>query len=268
VPAYLDETPPPAPPLPATARAGAVAVYLPACVTRMFGPDERAGLPVPDALVTLAARAGQPVWIPDDVAGTCCGTVWESKGFPDGAAAMAAIVAQRAWQWTDGGRLPLVTDASSCALAFGDLASHLPAEAAQRWRQIRVEDSIGFVIEALLPHLGDRLARRPKLGSVAVHATCAVQHAGDVDRLTALVAELADTVVHPAPGNCCGFAGDRGFWRPELTESATAPIRAALDLALPADDHVCTNRPCEIGLSHGTGRPFRSLLALLEERTR
>ena len=268
VPAYLGETPPPAPPLPATVKDGAVAVYLPACVTRMFGPDERDGLPVPDALVTLARRAGRPVWIPDDVAGTCCGTVWESKGFPQGAATMAAFVAERAWRWTEGGRLPLVTDASSCALAFGDLASHLQGEEAQHWQQIRVEDSIGFVTETLLPQLGSRLARRPKLGSVAVHATCAVQHAGDVDRLTALVAELADTVVLPAPGNCCGFAGDRGFWRPELTESATAPIRAALDQTAPADDHVCTNRPCEIGLSHGTGRSFRSVLALLEERTR
>ena len=268
VPAYLGETPPPAPPLPTTAKDGAVAVYLPACVTRMFGPDERDGLPVPDALVTLARRAGRPVWIPDDVAGTGCGTVWESKGFPQGAATMAAIVVDRAWRWTDGGRLPLVTDASSCALAFDDLASHLEGENAQRWQRIQVEDSIGFVTDTLLPQLGSRLARRPKLASVAVHATCAVQHAGDVDRLSALVAELAETVLLPAPGNCCGFAGDRGFWRPELTESATAPIRAALDQAAPADDHVCTNRPCEIGLSHGTGRPFRSLLALLEERTR
>jgi D-lactate dehydrogenase len=218
--------------------------------------------------VTLAKRADRPVWIPDDVAGTCCGTVWESKGFPGGAATMAAIVADRAWRWTDGGRLPLVTDASSCALAFGALAFHLEGDQARRWRQIRVEDSIGFVTDTLLPNLGSRLARRHKLGSVAVHATCAVQHAGDVDRLAALVGEVADTVVRPAPGTCCGFAGDRGFWRPELTESATAPIKAALDLGVPADDYVCTNRPCEIGLSHGTGRPFRSLLALLEERTR
>jgi D-lactate dehydrogenase len=33
-------------------------------------------------------------------------------------------------------------------------------------------------------------------------------------------------------------------------------------------DYLSTNRPCEIGLRHGTGRPFRSLLALLEEATR
>jgi D-lactate dehydrogenase len=268
VPEYLDDTPAPAPPLPATTKDGAVAVYLPACVTRMFGPGERAGLPVPDSMVTLARRAGRPVWIPDDVVGTCCGTVWESKGFPEGAATMAAIVAERAWRWTDGGRLPLLTDASSCALAFGDLATHLDPENAQHWQRIRVLDSISFVTTELLPHLGDRLARRPKLATVAVHATCAVQHAGDVDTLTALVAQVADTVLLPGAGNCCGFAGDRGFWRPELSESATAPIRTALDATPPADDHVCTNRPCEIGLSHGTGRQFRSVLALLEERTR
>ena len=65
---------------------GAAAVYLPACVNRIFGrpravTDE---LGLPEALVRVSARAGLPVWIPPDVAGHCCGTPWSSKGYRDG----------------------------------------------------------------------------------------------------------------------------------------------------------------------------------------
>ena len=60
--------------LPATTREGAAAVYVPSCTNRIFG-----GGPV-EALVAVSARAGLPVWIPADVAGSCCGLPWSSKG--------------------------------------------------------------------------------------------------------------------------------------------------------------------------------------------
>jgi D-lactate dehydrogenase len=76
VPDWSESIPGPAPAaLPVTSRAGAVAVYLPACLNRIFG-NPRSGTDrptVPEALVALSARAGLPVWIPDDVAGHCCG---------------------------------------------------------------------------------------------------------------------------------------------------------------------------------------------------
>ena len=50
-------------------------VYVPPCTNRIFD-----GNPV-EALVAVSARAGSPVWIPDDVDGSCCGLPWSSKGF-------------------------------------------------------------------------------------------------------------------------------------------------------------------------------------------
>jgi D-lactate dehydrogenase len=234
VPQWLDATPPPAPPLPrSTRRDEARAVYLPACVNRMFGPDPGAGLPTPDALVTLASRAGATEWIPPDVAGVCCGTPWVSKGYPEGAAVMARRTVAAAWRWTDGGRLPVVTDASSCALGLRELPAHLDGADRDRGDQLRFVDSIDYVHDELLPGLRGRLDRstrphRPNRSSVAVHATCSVQHAQNTEALLAIAHALADEVVTPAAGSCCGFAGDRGFWRPELTESATAPLAREL----------------------------------------
>ncbi|HEX8690072.1 MAG TPA: FAD-binding and (Fe-S)-binding domain-containing protein, partial [Solirubrobacterales bacterium] len=52
--------------LPMTRREGAAAVYVPSCTNRIF-----AGSPV-EAMVEVSRRAGLPVWIPDEVAGSCC----------------------------------------------------------------------------------------------------------------------------------------------------------------------------------------------------
>ena len=75
--------------LPATRREGAAAVYLPACINRIFGPPD-GGLSLPEALVALSERAGLPLWIPDDAPGHCCATPWTSKGYVEGGRYMAA----------------------------------------------------------------------------------------------------------------------------------------------------------------------------------
>jgi D-lactate dehydrogenase len=66
---------------------------------------------------------------------------------------------------------------------------------------------------------------------------------------------------------CCGFAGDRGFLHPELTAAATAPEAAEVGRQS-FDAYLCTNRTCEIGLERATGRPYESVIYLLEELTR
>lgn len=61
---------------------------------------------------------------------------------------------------------------------------------------------------------------------------------------------------------CCGFAGDRGFVRPELNEHALRRLKASL----PADcaTGYSTSRTCEIGLSEQARFPYQSILYLVE----
>ena len=55
-------------------------MYFPACINRIFGHSNRSDREpsLPEALVAVSRRAGMPLWIPDDVRGACCGTVWHS----------------------------------------------------------------------------------------------------------------------------------------------------------------------------------------------
>ena len=119
----------------------------------MFGPPDDTGLSTPGALRD-AGRAGRTTGLDSaDVAGACCTTPWVSKGYPAGARAMAALTLDRAWRWTEAGRLPLVTDASSCAQGLHELAPLLDDARRRQFESLTVLDSVDFVHDELLPRL-------------------------------------------------------------------------------------------------------------------
>lgn len=262
--------PPAAPDLPPTIRNGAAAVYLPACVNRIFGRSPNGDGAVgpgslPAALVAVSARAGKPVWIPPDVAGTCCATPWTSKGYVKGAAQMASTTVEELWEWSGGGKLPVVIDASSCTHGLLEAAAGLSDYHRGLVARLTVLDSIEWGAGHLLEHL----AIERKVGSVAIHPTCSSKHLGLDAELELIAGALAERVVVPEAATCCGFAGDRGFLHPELTAAATAEEAAEVAAAAPAADaYLCANRTCEIGMERATGERYESFVYLLERLSR
>ncbi|WP_406388222.1 FAD-binding and (Fe-S)-binding domain-containing protein [Streptomyces sp. NBC_00211] len=251
--------------LPRTGRVGAAAVYYPACVNRIFGgPGGRPGPSLPEAVVAVSERAGKPVWIPDDVAGTCCATIWHSKGYDAGTRLMANRIVEAAWGWTAGGRLPLVVDASSCALGVAhEVVPYLTDDNRALHAELTVVDSVVWAADELLPNLEVRRT----VGSAVLHPTCSMHHLGDEPQLRAVAEACAAEVVVPDDVGCCAFAGDRGMLHPELTASATE--REAAEVTSRAFDvHLSANRMCEVGMDRATGRSYHSALLELEWATR
>ncbi|MFC9623734.1 FAD-binding and (Fe-S)-binding domain-containing protein [Streptomyces sp. NPDC056930] len=266
VPEWLPEIPGAAArKLPRTSRVGASAVYYPACVNRIFGgPEGHRGPSLPQAVVAVSARAGKPVWIPDDVAGTCCATIWHSKGYDAGNAVMANRIVEAAWGWTAGGKLPLVVDASSCTLGIAhEVVPYLTADNQELHRELTIVDSLVWAADELLPEL--TVLR--KIDSAVLHPTCSMQHLDDVEQLRTVAEACAEEVVIPDDAGCCAFAGDRGMLHKELTASATAKEAAEVN-ARKYDAYLSANRMCEIGMDRATGQSYYSVLMELERATR
>jgi D-lactate dehydrogenase len=262
--------------LPSTIHEGAAAVYVPSCTNRIFGSSadgpktsdvstkssRRRSLA--EAMVEVSARAGLPVWIPPDVAGSCCGLPWSSKGFSEAHRHKANEMVERLWEWSGEGALPVVIDAASCTQGVADPGEGvLSEENASRLAELEILDSVAWAHDRLLPWL--EVAER--VGSATVHPTCATRHMGLAPRLRSLAGALADEVYVAPSSTCCGFAGDRGISHPELTAAATAPQAAEL-AGRDFDAHLSSNRTCEIGLSRATGAPYESVVCLLERLTR
>jgi D-lactate dehydrogenase len=244
--------------LPLTLHEGAAAVYVPSCTNRIF-----AGSPV-EALVEVSKRAGLPVWIPEEVAGSCCGLPWSSKGFREAYAHKANEMVERLWGWSGEGALPIVVDAASCTQALSEPADGvLTEENAERLAVLEVLDSVAWAHDRLLPWL--EVSRRVE--SATLHPTCATRHMGLAGRLRSLAGELAEEVYVAPSATCCAFAGDRGISHPELTESATRPQVEEL-AGRDFDARLSSNRTCEIALARATGEDYESFLILLERLTR
>jgi len=233
-------------------------VYFPSCAARNMGAQRGDdGLDMlPSVAERLFQRAGFDVVYPPDMAGLCCGQPFESKGLVDAAdhksRELEAALAGASRKADGSGHWPIVFDTSPCAYRMKKfLAGRLP-----------LHDSVEFVHDMLLPRL--TLKRQPQ--AVAVHPVCSVRKMGTADKLMAIADRCSAQVVAVDQVQCCGFAGERGFVRPELNEHALRHLKAALPAG--CESGYATSRTCEIGLSEMAEMPYRSILYLVESCSR
>ena len=233
------------------------AVYFSACVGTMFGPAEGSG-GVALALDSLAVKAGINLVRPDGLESLCCGTPWKSKGMHVGYDEMVAQTVDALWLASDGGRLPVLCDNSSCSEGLvGAVKSATSLD--PKYSALTIVDAVDFAATAILP----RVQVGEKLASVVVHPTCSSTRAGSNANLMTLASACAHEAVAPDAWGCCGFAGDRGMLHPELTASATdAEAREVAEIR--ADAHVSCNRTCEIGMTRATGEQYVHVLETLD----
>jgi D-lactate dehydrogenase len=235
-------------------------VYFPSCATRMFGAPERIDLgngqmlellPTPEAMLKLLERAGYAPVMPSHVDGACCGQPFTSKGFPDEAAKVGGRLEADLASASKGGSVPVLTDASTCAKHLREHHSVLP-----------VADSAEFLLTAVLPHI--RVTTPVPV--VAVHHNCSAQRLKEQPLTERLAAACAGRVAVLSSVTCCGYAGDKGLFVPELNAHATRFAKSDI----PADCHVgvSTVSTCASGLSEHAGVPFVSLASLLEAVSR
>ena len=229
------------------------AIYVPACVNAMFGP-QKGGMGVTRAFIALLKRAEVAVAIPEAIDSLCCGTPWTSKGMANGHEVMQQRVRTVLVDASGGGKLPVIIDASSCTEGFIAMLEDTG---------MTVLDSIAFTAS----HLANQLTVAHPVDSVTIHPTCSSQHLALMPAIEKVANLAANEVVIPYSWGCCGYAGDRGMLHPELTASATA--REAAEVAgIDSEYHVSSNRTCELGMTRATGKPYRHVLELLEIDTR
>jgi D-lactate dehydrogenase len=228
-------------------------VYFPSCATRMFGaPDTEHGLlPAPQAMLALLERAGFDVVMPEHLNGQCCGQPFQSKGFPEQAAQVGGDLKRELSALSDAGRLSIVTDASTCAKHLREFPGDAP-----------VLDSAAFIANSLLT----RVAIVRKLSVVAVHHNCSAQRLAEQPMTEAIARACADDIAVLSSMSCCGYAGDKGLFFPELNRHAARFVRSEIPASCTLG--VSTVSTCASGLSEHAGLPFVGLASLVEWASR
>lgn len=256
VPQWTPAMPQPASPvhvIPPTDDSRPRVVYLAACVSRAMGPShsDREQAALPEKTRMLLEKAGYQVIIPNDPDSLCCGQPFSSKGYFKQADTKRNALIKALLQASRGGIDPIYCDTSPCTLR---LVQDLSDE------RLQVYDPVRFIRTFLL----DRLDFKPQPEPIAVHVTCSTQHLGEGQALIDIVKRCAEDVVIPEGIHCCGFAGDKGFTRPELNGHSLRDLKSAVQHCR---EGVSTSRTCEIGLSHHGAIDYHGLVYLVDRVT-
>ena len=230
-------------------------VYFPSCINRSMGKSvdySHEDLAVVEKTIRLLQKAGYEVIIPPEVNRLCCGMAFDSKGFIAEGNRKASELEAALLEITENGKIPVYCDMSPCLLRMKDTLSP----------KLKLYEPVEFILSFLTYRLAfTRLPRK-----VAVHSTCSTIKMKLDQKLVQLAKMCAEEVVVPDEIGCCGWAGDRGFTKPELNASALKLLKCKL----PADvkQGYSTSRTCEIGLSLHSGISYKSIVYLVDEATK
>jgi len=212
-----------------------------------------------ETMLSVSGKAGLSLNIPGDNGNYCCGMAFHSKGYFESYRVILGRTIRKMWEWTDGGRLPVILDSSSCTYSFRNCRSFLDSATEAMYNKLVILDSVEFIHDNIIPALPLR-----KLPEKAVlHPNCSLRKMNLDGKLLAIAEQCAETAVVPRELNCCGYAGDRGLLRPELTWSATK-AEAAEVKEIGGDSHYSSNIPCEAGMSGATGKEYLHIIYLVE----
>lgn len=224
-------------------------VYFPSCLNQTMGHSHGVNTDLVDLVTAFMRKNGWEVILPERMSSLCCGTIWESKGMPETADAKTAELEQALLQASDNGRYPVVCDQSPCL---------------HRMRQKMTRLHPLELIEFVHDHIAPSLTFTPTDEPIAVHITCSTRRMGIDGKLLSLARQCSRHVLVPDEVGCCGFAGDKGFFQPELNAYALRKLRPQLQ------EHgihrgFSNSRTCEIGLTTNGGIPYQNLLYLIDE---
>lgn len=226
-------------------------VYFPSCINRTMGVSEGGKKPLVETMVELCGRAGYEVIFPKGMKDLCCGMTWESKGMPDIADAKTAELEKALWKASEEGRWPVMCDQSPC---LHRMRQHI--------HSMRLYEPAEFIADFLAPHLNFHPVDTP----VAVHVTCSTRLMGLADKIIGLARRCSTNVLVPEQVGCCGFAGDKGFFYPELNAWGLRHLRSQIEAAGVKAGY-SNSRTCEIGLTTNSGVPYQSIAYLVAAAT-
>ena len=226
---------------------GLKVVYFPSCITRSMGTTKAYSKEkeVTQVTAALLEAAGFQIIYPEKMDSLCCGMLFSSKGYVEAGQKASDSLKAALMKASDGGRIPILCDMSPCLYTmksnFGDeLPLYEPAE---------------FIEKYVL----DNLTLNPVDEKVAVFAVCSARKMG-VDPCLRRVAERCAREVVVVDSNCDGFAGDRGFFFPELNEHGLRDLKRQVE---GCNEGFAVSRTCEIGLSRAGGIVFKSIVYLV-----
>jgi len=230
-------------------------VYFPSCISRTMGNprDSKTDESLTTVTHRLLVKAGYDIIYPRNLDNLCCGMPWLSKGHNEEGNKKSDELIAELIEISENGKYPILYDTSPC---LQTTKSQIELKGSN---SLKIYEPVEFISDYLLDNL--ELSKQDK--TITVHVTCSSTKMGLTDKFIKVAEVCATDVIIPENVTCCGFAGDRGFNFPELTESALKDLKPQLTES--CHEGYSNSKTCEIGLSYNSGIEYRSIIYLVDE---
>ncbi|MGN8852583.1 FAD-binding and (Fe-S)-binding domain-containing protein [Anaerobiospirillum succiniciproducens] len=238
-------------------------IYFTSCINRVFAPrDERFDKrPLQEVFEGLCKKAGIDVVYPHKVKSLCCGKSY--KDYPEVESQKATELQNIIHEMAKTAKNCIVVcDHSACSY---EILKRLKESDSS----INFMDMPVFLEKVLL----ERISIRKIDEDVAVYPMCSTVK-GKWDSSLKAVAQACTTgkvYVHSST-KCCGFAGNKGFTRPELNDSALRLFNEYYDNEQEKNPNLkrgySSSSTCEIGLNSHSDIAWQNLIYLVDKVAR
>ena len=223
-------------------------VYFSTCANRAFKPnqgydDDRS---LQQVVESLCNKAHIDIIYPQHIENLCCGLSFEN--YDDVHERAVKDLHDALMKASQNGKYPIVIDHSAC---FNHAFKHMP--------DLEINDISEFLCKYVVPHLDiEKCDER-----VIVHKQCKIKSLNKSQYIEDLARLCTDHVFNIKSFACDGFAGQKGFFTPELNKCATKDLAAEI-AEYGATLGVSSSSTCEIGLGENGGIPFIGVAFLLD----
>ena len=223
-------------------------VYFSTCANRAFKPnqgydDDRS---LQQVVESLCNKAHIDIIYPKHIENLCCGLSFEN--YDDVHERAVKDLRDALMKASQNGKYPIVIDHSAC---FNHAFKHMP--------DLEINDISEFLCKYVVPHLDiEKCDER-----VIVHKQCKIKSLNKSQYIEDLARLCTDHVFNIKSFACDGFAGQKGFFTPELNKSATKDLAGEI-AEYGATLGVSSSSTCEIGLGESGGIPFVGVAFLLD----
>lgn len=223
-------------------------VYFSTCANRAFKPnqgydDDRS---LQQVVESLCNKAHIDIIYPEHIENLCCGLSFEN--YDDVHERAVKDLHDALMKASQNGKYPIVIDHSAC---FNHAFKHMP--------DLEINDISEFLCKYVVPHLDiEKCDER-----VIVHKQCKIKSLGKSQYIEDLARLCTDHVFNIKSFACDGFAGQKGFFTPELNKAATKDLAGEI-AEYGATLGVSSSSTCEIGLGESGGIPFVGVAFLLD----
>lgn len=174
--------------------------------------------------------------------------MFSSKGYVEAGKKASDELLAALMEASEGGKYPILCDMSPCLYTMKRNMESSP---------LKLYEPAEFIDKYIL----NRVEIKPIDKKVALFAVCSAKEMS-VDGILADVARKCAREVVVIDSNCCGFAGDRGFFYPELNSHGLRDLKRQSE---GCEMGYATSRTCEVGLSKNSGILFESIVYLVAQ---